>query len=149
MWQMLFSVRPGHYVRVNSNLIARAPIAAWRYQILKNSVEKKMDLSNMSLAELRELNEKISHLLDQGVQRRRERAIQEIIEVASSVGLSIREILKGNANPKAAQRSKTQSYIDPSNPSNVWGGAGPRPAWLKSAIAAGVPNDQLRAEVKR
>ena len=116
---------------------------------LKNSVEEKMDLSKMSLAELRELDEKISHLLDQGAQRRRERAIQEIIEVASSVGLSIREILKGNAYPQAAQPSKTQSYVDPTNPSNVWGGAGPRPAWLNSALAAGVPIDQLRAQIKR
>ena len=108
-----------------------------------------MDLSKMSLAELRELHEKISHELDQGARRRRESAIQDIIAVANSLGLSIREILKGTANPQAALRSKTQSYIDPTNPSNVWGGAGPRPAWLKSALAAGVPIDQLRAQLKR
>jgi DNA-binding protein H-NS len=103
-----------------------------------------MDLSKMSLAELRELNEKISHELDQGARRRKETAIKEIITVANSVGMSIREILRGNNNPQEKQRAKAQTYIDPVNPANIWGGTGPRPAWLKSALSAGVAIDQLR-----
>ena len=100
----------------------------------------------MSIGELRELGERVATELDQGARRHREAAIKQINAVAESVGLSLREILNEKDAKPAKRRAKTRGYIDPANPSNVWGGAGPRPAWLKSALAAGVPIDQLRAQ---
>lgn len=103
----------------------------------------------MSYGDLRELNDRISKEIAQAEGRGRATAIEQIYAVASSVGLSLQEILneKGaKAEKPAKPRAKTQGYTDPTNPTNTWGGAGPRPAWLKSALAAGVPLDQLRAQ---
>ena len=105
-----------------------------------------MDLSHMSIAELRELQTLVAQELEQGAQRRKSTAIEQINEVAKSVGLSLQEILGDKGQRTSKPRARTQRYVDPVNPSNVWGGSGPRPAWLKSALAAGVPIERLHAQ---
>lgn len=107
-----------------------------------------MDISKISNGELRELNDRISKEIVQAEGRGKATAIEQIYTVASSVGLSIQEILNERGAKPAKRRAKTQSYRDPTNPPNTWGGAGPRPAWVKSALAAGVPLDQLRAQTQ-
>lgn len=104
-----------------------------------------MDLSKFSDAELRELDAQITVAIKGGREQNLAIAMEQIRAVASSVGLSLEEILKDKGSTPAKERAKTQGYRDPVNPKNTWGGAGPRPAWLKSALAAGVPLEQLRA----
>ncbi|WP_441295236.1 H-NS family nucleoid-associated regulatory protein [Massilia rubra] len=43
------------------------------------------------------------------------------------------------------RRREGTVYQDPINLANTWAGIGPRPKWLKSALAAGVQMDALRA----
>lgn len=100
----------------------------------------------MSYGELRELSDRISKEIVQAEGQGKAAAIEQIYAVARSVGLSLQEILNEKGAKSAKPRAKTQGYRDPANPTNTWGGAGPRPAWLKSALAAGVPLDQLRAQ---
>ncbi len=105
-----------------------------------------MDLSNMSSTELRALQEQIAVQLRRVERREKEEAIERIYGIAHSVGLPLSAILDGVTKraPKAAKAPPIQ-WRDPTNPQNVWIGKGPRPAWLKSALAAGVSLDLLRA----
>jgi DNA-binding protein H-NS len=121
--------------------------------VKSNGAKRKlgtMDLSKMSLEELRELDAQISVEIVEGEKRRRADAIQQIQAVAESLGVPLKTLLAPKAKVKGerqpGQRAKTQAYRDPANPSNVWAGAGPRPAWMKAALSAGVPIDQLRAD---
>lgn len=100
----------------------------------------------MSFGELRELKDKISQEIVRAEGQGKATAIEQIHAIANSVGLSLQEILKEKSAKSAKPRAKTQAYRDPVNPANIWGGAGPRPGWLKSALAAGVPLDRLRAQ---
>ncbi|WP_426105439.1 H-NS family nucleoid-associated regulatory protein [Massilia sp. TSP1-1-2] len=45
----------------------------------------------------------------------------------------------------AKPRRERQKYRDPSDPANTWASIGPRPAWFRKALAAGVALDVLRA----
>lgn len=107
-----------------------------------------MDLRKMSIEELRELDCQVSAEIVNGDKRRKAEALQQIQAVAASLGLPLKSLLapKAESQQQRGQRDKTQAYRDPTNPSNVWAGAGPRPAWMKAALAAGVPIEQLRAD---
>jgi DNA-binding protein H-NS len=107
-----------------------------------------MDLTKLSISELRELDSQITVEIAEGDRRRKAEAMQQIHAVAAALGVPLESLLapKGKVERQPGQRAKTQGYRDPANPSNVWGGAGPRPAWMKAALAAGVPLDQLRAD---
>ena len=102
-----------------------------------------MDLTSLSLAELRKLDEQIVRQLALRETRQRAAAIEEIYAVAHRLGLPLQSIL--DAEPAAKPRRQTQRYRDPTNPANQWSGAGPRPAWFKRALAAGVPLASLTA----
>lgn len=104
-----------------------------------------MDLSKLSVAELRALDAKVAGQIEKNYKKEREAAIERIYAVAHGLGMPLSAILKAaTSNPSKSPR-KGQKYQDPKNPSNTWGGNGPRPAWLKEALAAGVTLERLRA----
>lgn len=104
-----------------------------------------MNLSEMSLAELRDLDAAISAEIAGGDARRRAAAVEQIYAVAHALGMPLESLLTASARERRKPRRPMQRYQDPADPKNVWGGAGPRPAWLKSALAAGVPIDTLKS----
>ena len=103
-----------------------------------------MDLTTMSLAELRELDAHVTAELKNGDSRRKAAAVEQIYAVAHALGMPLKSIFQTKESKAVKERKKPQAYKDPVNPANVWSGAGPRPAWFKSALAAGVPMEQLR-----
>ena len=104
-----------------------------------------MDLSKLSAAELVALDSKISGLIEKLGKEERKAAIERIYAVAHGLGMPLEAILKGAPKVTSKTRAKGQKYQDPKNPANTWGGSGPRPAWLKAALAAGVTLEALRA----
>ena len=104
-----------------------------------------MNLTTLSLADLRDLDAKIATQIARGEAKRREAAIEQIYAVAHSLGLPLQSLLNGDREQSANTRPQRQRYQNPSDPSNTWAGVGPRPDWLKKALAAGVPIDSLRA----
>jgi DNA-binding protein H-NS len=104
-----------------------------------------MDLSKMSLTELRELDARLTDELSRGASKRRAAAMEQILAIAREVGVPLPTLLKDGAKQSVKPRRKTKRYQDPSNPANTWAGAGPRPAWFKKALAAGVPIGSLEA----
>jgi DNA-binding protein H-NS len=112
-----------------------------------------MDVKTMSISQLKELDlqlksqlAEISDQIDLLAKRERNEAIEQIYGIAHSLGLPIRDLLPAasSAAPRKA-RAASGSYVDPQNPTNIWRGLGPRPPWLKAALAAGVRLDQLKA----
>jgi DNA-binding protein H-NS len=104
-----------------------------------------MDLSKMSVAESRALDAKVAGLIEKGRKKEREAALERIYAVAHSLGMPLAAIMQSDSTKLAKTRPTGPKYRDPKNSANTWGGSGPRPAWIKAALAAGVALEGLRA----
>lgn len=104
-----------------------------------------MDLSKLSVAELSALKDKVSALIEKHEKKDREAAIEQIYAIAHSLGMPLKAIFQGAPPTLTKQTRAGKRYQDPANPANTWGGIGPRPPWLKAALAAGVTLEGLRA----
>lgn len=89
-----------------------------------------MNLSDLSLAQLRKLSSQVAQQLVMQADKEPEIPVEQ---VPTS--------LSGKSRRKRAAGTK---YQDPANPDNTWGGRGPRPSWLKKAIAAGKSLNDFR-----
>ncbi|MES3021647.1 MAG: H-NS histone family protein [Pseudomonadota bacterium] len=104
-----------------------------------------MNLSKMSAAELLALEATVSGLIEKRQKKDREDAIERIYAVAHGLGMPLHVVLEGGSPPPTRTRRMGQKYQDPKNSQNKWSGNGPRPGWLKAAMAAGVALEMLRA----
>ncbi|WP_426190643.1 H-NS family nucleoid-associated regulatory protein [Massilia sp. DWR3-1-1] len=107
-----------------------------------------MKLSILSMDQLHALDAAVTQALAKDAarveSRRRLDAIEQIYAVAHRLGMPLAMILNGGKGVSGGARRAAAHYEDPANPANRWGGAGPRPAWLKAALAAGVRLESLR-----
>lgn len=96
---------------------------------------KKMDLSKLSMDDLKALKKDVEKAISDFTKRKRGEAMKEIQAVAKKHGLSMDEIVGGKAKGK---KSKVPAkYRNPANPEQEWSGRGRQPGWFKSALAAG------------
>ena len=102
-----------------------------------------MDLSAMSLGELKNLEARIAKELPIVEKRAREQALEQIYSIANSVGLPLKTLMAGGKSRKPSRPGV--QYQDPANPNNKWLGKGARPAWFKNYLAAGKSLEELRA----
>lgn len=100
-----------------------------------------MDLSQFNLAELRQLQDQVAKQISRREKQEREAAIEEIFRIAHSINMPLGSLLK--LAPKTTSPIIV-NYRDPNNPENKWSGRGPRPAWLKTAIANGATLESFR-----
>ena len=101
-----------------------------------------MDLSNMSSADLRNLQEQVTRELKQRESRDLAEARAKIFAIADSVGVPLKELLSGTASGGAARRGgKTGAvaarYRNPDDASQQWTGRGRQPKWVKDWVDAG------------
>jgi DNA-binding protein H-NS len=101
-----------------------------------------MDLSNMSIKELRRLEEQVEVQLRITGKRERQAAIEQIYSIAHSLGMPLWELL--GSKKLHQQSSDRYLFADPDEPSNRWTGKGPRPAWLRKKLEAGMRLDSFR-----
>lgn len=103
-----------------------------------------MDIMALSPEELRELQAAVAARLSKMEQAERERAIEKCYAIAHGEGLPLAALMDyGEPERTRSRRKDRHSYCDSANPNNIWSGVGPRPQWLKRALAAGVRLDQL------
>ena len=101
-----------------------------------------MDLSNMSMNELRQLHEKTQLELKTREHQDIARAREQVLAIANKVGIPLRELLVGGirvGTGKVAVR-----YRNPGDGSQQWTGRGRQPKWVKAWVEAGQPLDLLR-----
>ena len=96
---------------------------------------KKIDLSKMSMDELKQLRKDAEAAIKGFAERRRAEAMKAIEAVAKEHGMSVDEIVGGKGKSRKAKAPA--KYANPENPAETWSGRGRQPAWYKAAIEAG------------
>ena len=99
-----------------------------------------MDLSNMSSADLRNLQEQVKRELKQRESQDLAAAREKIFAIAESVGVPLKDLI-GAGGPAARGGKKTGSvaprYRNPADASQQWTGRGRQPKWVKEWLDAG------------
>jgi DNA-binding protein H-NS len=100
-----------------------------------------MDLSNMSSADLRNLQEQVKRELKQRESQDLAEARQKIFAIAESVGVPLKDLVGGAGAGTARSGKKTGSvaprYRNPADASQQWTGRGRQPKWVKEWLDAG------------
>ncbi|HEV7816080.1 MAG TPA: H-NS histone family protein [Janthinobacterium sp.] len=101
-----------------------------------------MELSNMSLVELRNLQDKVKQELKKREHRDIVKAREQILAIAQSVGIPLKELIASNVRVKTG--SVAVRYRHPDDASLQWTGRGRQPRWVKEWVESGKSTDLLR-----
>jgi|CXWL01.1.fsa_nt_gi DNA-binding protein H-NS len=97
-----------------------------------------IDLVSLTIAELQSLVDDAKKRIAD-LERSRLADLRYSLEAqARAAGFDVADLfpkLRSKTGPTPTPRSV--KYRNPSNPSEVWGGMGKRPSWLRDALAAG------------
>ncbi len=100
-----------------------------------------VDLSNMSLKELKALQSQVARAIEGFEERRKKDALAAVEETAKSLGFSLNELV--GAAPARKRAPAKAKYADPANPANTWSGRGRKPRWAIAALKAGKTLEDL------
>ena len=110
-----------------------------------------MDLSKLSVGDLRALQDQVSQQLKVAAQQDIAKAREEIHAIAKRAGISLQELLNGSLGkkPSNSKASKTTGKVpvqfrNPANAERQWTGRGRQPKWVKEWLDAGKVLDELR-----
>lgn len=99
-----------------------------------------MDLTKLSSAQLRDLQQQVAEELKQRSSQDRAQALEQIHAIARAVGLPLKELV-GNAGKGAARGGRTgkvaAQYRNPADAAQQWTGRGRQPQWVKDWVAGG------------
>ena len=109
----------------------------------------KIDIKALSLKELKALQTRVEKAIANHDKKQKAEALAAIKAKAKQMGYSLSDLTGGVAGTAAKKARKTVkkakiTHPDPENSANTWGGRGPRPAWLKDAMAAGKSSDEFK-----
>ena len=93
-----------------------------------------MDLSKLSVEELEALVRDAQAEIAARKEAERERVLQQVRELAASIGMSVEELLKLQKGGRGTAEAK---YRHPDDPGLTWSGRGKRPQWVSDALASG------------
>lgn len=105
-----------------------------------------MDLSGLSVADLRALQEQVKQTLKDREHEEMTKAREQILAIAQSAGISLKDLLSGSARMKNNGATKAKvavRYRSPSDASLQWTGRGRQPKWVQEWIASGNALDAL------
>ncbi|MCC2956674.1 H-NS histone family protein [Massilia sp. IC2-477] len=109
-----------------------------------------MDLSNMSVGDLRNLQEQIKQEMKTREAQEVQKAREQILAIAQSVGVPLKDLLATGGRGTAAKGGSTKGntvavrYRHPDNASQQWTGRGRQPKWVKEWVEGGKSLDKLR-----
>lgn len=98
-----------------------------------------MDLSNMSSADLRNLQEQVKRELKQREGQDLAKAREQILAIAQSVGVPLKDLVGGVGPGRTGRKTGTVAprYRNPADESQQWTGRGRQPKWVKEWLDAG------------
>lgn len=98
-----------------------------------------MDLSNMSSADLRNLQEQVKRELKQREGQDLAKAREQILAIAQSVGVPLKDLVGGAGAGRPGRKTGTVAprYRNPADESQQWTGRGRQPKWVKEWLDAG------------
>jgi DNA-binding protein H-NS len=106
--------------------------------------DKKMDLSNLSSPELRNLQEQIKRELKQREGMDKQKARDQIFAIAQQAGVPLKELLVGFPGTRNKGGKVEARYRNPANATEQWTGRGRQPKWVKEWLDGGKSMDDLR-----
>lgn len=101
-----------------------------------------MELSNLSVSELRKLEEKIKQEMKKRERQDMVKAREQILAIAQSVGVPLKDLMASGARPKTSEVQVR--YCNPGDQSQQWTGRGRQPKWVKDWLGSGKSLDLLR-----
>ena len=101
-----------------------------------------MDISKLSLAELRQLQEDIKKQMKKREQDDLSKAREQILAIAQSVGVSVKELV--GTGIRAKPGTVAVRYRNPNDASQQWTGRGRQPKWVKEWTDSGKTMDALK-----
>lgn len=110
--------------------------------VVTTTKENIMDLSNLSIAELRQLQDDIKKQMKKREQDDLAKAREQIMAIAQSVGVSVKDLVGTNLRLKTG--AVAARFRNPANPSQQWTGRGRQPNWVKEWAAEGKSMDLLK-----
>jgi DNA-binding protein H-NS len=103
-----------------------------------------MDLSTLSAAQLRELQQQIPAELKRREAQEKVNILNEVRAFAKARGYAIEELLTKEIKVKGASGTKVAvKYRHPENAALEWTGRGRKPKWVESWLANGGALDNL------
>lgn len=97
------------------------------------------DISQLSVEELKRLQEQAEALIASKKDEAIEDAYQQIVAIAEKLGLSIEQILEYGATKrkKTVRKAVEPRYRSKANPTDTWTGRGKQPRWLVAELDGG------------
>lgn len=101
----------------------------------------KIDLSTMSLKELKDLQKQVARHIQDFEKRKKSEALAAIEEKAKALGFSLNELVGTTAVRK--RKPAQPKYANPADKSQTWTGRGRKPRWVESALKSGKKLEDL------
>lgn len=102
-----------------------------------------MDLSNIPLAELKDLLNKIPAEIKRREKDEKAKLLKDLEALAAERGFVLNDLLDTSAGSVKLKVPVPPKYRHPSNASLTWTGRGRQPKWLVEQIALGATLDSL------
>ncbi|WP_026354173.1 H-NS histone family protein [Massilia niastensis] len=103
-----------------------------------------MDLSNLSVGDLRNLQEQIKQEMKKREVQEVQKAREQILAIAQSVGVPLKDLIATPARGSGKGTTVAVRYRHPDNASQQWTGRGRQPKWVKEWVEGGKSLDKLR-----
>ncbi len=101
-----------------------------------------MELSNMSVGDLRNLQDQIKQEIKRREHQEVAKAREQILAIAQSVGMPLKELIGNGIRAKTG--TVPARYRNPADGSQLWTGRGRQPKWVKAWVDGGKSIDALR-----
>lgn len=103
-----------------------------------------MDLSTLSVSQLRDLQQKIPAELKKREAREKSEALNKLRDMAKAFGYSLEELVAKEASVAKTSGGKVPvKYRHPQNASLEWTGRGRKPKWVEAWLTTGGALDNL------
>ena len=101
-----------------------------------------MNLSILTMAELRNLAEKVQQEVSHRERDDLNKAREQIMAIAQQAGIPLKQLILDGLQPRAGKVAV--QYRNPDNASEQWTGRGRQPLWVRHWVESGKSIDLLR-----
>ena len=102
-----------------------------------------IDLTALSLEELKALKRQVDRQVDGWQERKRREAIAAAEEAAREHGFNLADLGLAGGRGRRRGAPSPARFANPDDPTQTWGGRGRRPGWVNDALAAGKSLEDL------
>ncbi|SDA47852.1 MULTISPECIES: H-NS family nucleoid-associated regulatory protein [unclassified Janthinobacterium] len=101
-----------------------------------------MNVSTMTMVELRNLQEKVQQEISQRERQDLSKAREQIMAIAQQAGIPLKQLILDGLHPRTGKVAVR--FRNPENAAEQWTGRGRQPLWVKNWVESGKSIDLLR-----